>query len=679
MAPSSPLLLPLLLLLSLSLLFLAPPVLSLDSLSKSRDYFPPEFEDDIFHPASPFPGGNDVINHRSRRSPGDPGPGNQPLATADQSGKNATLSVKGDGQGEPAVAGEHPVAMVTTGQLVLLGSYVWITLWVLCMELVAMVRVLRGREPYPGESSSHSSHSSHSPHHHHQHQHHEKGDDSLSNGRNQGAASGVNDGGESGLGGGKAEAGEPGEGKIPTQASSGATVAGGSSAEKGKPVIPEGATTFIPQFNILSYHEEARKVGRAAVLFGSIILLIFIVDGPYAAHGVDNRRYDRDLFLFVCAVITLMGFLTLRDTHKKTAALLNREQTEEWKGFMQIGFVLYHYYAAKETYNLVRVFIAAYVWMTGFGNFSYFWVRRDYSFVRLAKMLIRLNWLVFFVCIVMDKAYMLYYVCPLHTFFFIVVYATMAICEEKNYEPFWMRLKFLLLFAFLYVLFEVPGVFEVFFWPFWWLLSYEDSLHEWKFRSTLDHYAVFIGMLCAYNYPAIEAGLKGLEESFSRRREVAVKVVVGLLSVGTLAWWLVYFLPMNKYEYNRLHPYVGAIPYLAYAVIRNLNQKNRTWVLGLFQWSGRITLETYIAQFHLWLVNDAKGRLVYIEGYPLMNFVVATAVYLLVSSLLFDTTVTLNDALIPPGTTSINAAKRLTFYVVAWMGISAFLSLLRIF
>jgi len=101
--------------------------------------------------------------------------------------------------------------------------------------------------------------------------------------------------------------------------------------------------------------------------------------------------------------------------------------------------------------------------------------------------------------------------------------------------------------------------------------------------------------------------------------------------------------------------------------------------MGLFQWSGRITLETYIAQFHLWLVNDAKGRLVYIEGYPLMNFVIATGVYLLISSLLFDTTVTLNDALIPPGTTSGNAAKRLMFYVVAWTAMIAFVAVFRLF
>jgi len=48
---------------------------------------------------------------------------------------------------------------------------------------------------------------------------------------------------------------------------------------------------------------------------------------------------------------------------------LCRDHTEEWKGWMQVMFVWYHYFAAKEWYNWIRVYIACYVWMTGFGKF----------------------------------------------------------------------------------------------------------------------------------------------------------------------------------------------------------------------------------------------------------------------------------------------------------------------
>jgi hypothetical protein len=52
---------------------------------------------------------------------------------------------------------------------------------------------------------------------------------------------------------------------------------------------------------------------------------------------------------------------------------------------MQVLFLMYHYFAATEIYNYVRVCLAAYVWMTGFGNFTYFYVFKDYSLARFAK------------------------------------------------------------------------------------------------------------------------------------------------------------------------------------------------------------------------------------------------------------------------------------------------------
>jgi len=45
-------------------------------------------------------------------------------------------------------------------------------------------------------------------------------------------------------------------------------------------------------------------------------------------------------------------------------------------------FLLYHYFNAGEMYNAIRVFIAAYVWMTGFGNYLYYYKTNDFSGVR---------------------------------------------------------------------------------------------------------------------------------------------------------------------------------------------------------------------------------------------------------------------------------------------------------
>jgi len=48
----------------------------------------------------------------------------------------------------------------------------------------------------------------------------------------------------------------------------------------------------------------------------------------------------------------------------------------------QVLFLLYHYFEAKEIYNAIRIFIAAYVWMTGFGNFLYYYKTNDYCIGR---------------------------------------------------------------------------------------------------------------------------------------------------------------------------------------------------------------------------------------------------------------------------------------------------------
>ena len=84
-------------------------------------------------------------------------------------------------------------------------------------------------------------------------------------------------------------------------------------------------------------------------------------------------------------------------------------------GWMQFMFLLYHYYHAEDVYNAIRIMITCYVWMTGFGNFSFFYMKRDFGLVRVLQMLWRLNFLVAMLCLVMGNTYILYYICLLHT------------------------------------------------------------------------------------------------------------------------------------------------------------------------------------------------------------------------------------------------------------------------
>ena len=59
-----------------------------------------------------------------------------------------------------------------------------------------------------------------------------------------------------------------------------------------------------------------------------------------------------------------------------------------------------------------------------------------------------------------------------------------------------------------YIVWEVPGVFQGIFRPFTFLFAYTDPkkpsmepLHEWFFRSGLDRYVWIYGMACAFFHP----------------------------------------------------------------------------------------------------------------------------------------------------------------------------------
>ena len=376
---------------------------------------------------------------------------------------------------------------------------------------------------------------------------------------------------------------------------------------------------------------------------------------PRGAKHTDPRSFWL-LWLAICVAAAC----SLRSC--RSPKVLAREQTEEWKGWMQLMFLLYHYFAQGQLYNAIRVYIAGYVWMTGYGNFLYYRKSGDFGAVRVCQTLFRLNFFVVTVCVALRNEYMLYYIAPMHTLFTLFVWLALRVAKDRNGDDAVAAGKIVATLAATALLYDVEPVFKAAFgWrPLRDLVAFHDplhpefsdELHEWHFRSGLDRYIWIFGMACALGLPSLERRLGALAALDDGARRVAAHGAAACVALAPAVAWVALVFLKDKYAYNALHPYTSWVPVACYIVLRNLTPGLRSTYLHLFTFLGKVTLETYILQFHIWmkttgLNGSPKFLLVVVEGHFWLNFAVVSAAYFFVSVRVFRLTVALRDALIP--------------------------------
>ncbi|KAF7199014.1 N-acetylneuraminate (7)9-O-acetyltransferase isoform X1 [Nothobranchius furzeri] len=357
----------------------------------------------------------------------------------------------------------------------------------------------------------------------------------------------------------------------------------------------------------------------------------------------EQKFYTNSTFFIPLIYILVLG--VFYSENSKETKLLNREQTDEWKGWMQLVILIYHISGASAfipVYMHVRVLVAAYLFQTGYGHFSFFWLKGDFGLYRVCQVLFRLNFLVLVLCVVMDRPYQFYYFVPLVTFWFVIIYSTMAMWPQilqkrTNGSSMWHLgvlakllglLLFICCFAFSQSFFE--RVFSM--WPISELFELNGSIHEWWFRWKLDRFAVIHGMVFAFIYLVLQKRQVLSEAKGELLFPAKISNLLLFLSVVSFITYSIWASRCKtKRECNEMHPYISVVQILAFILIRNIPGYARSIYSSFFSWFGKISLELFICQYHIWLAADTKGILVLIPGNPSVNIMVSTFIFVCVA------------------------------------------------
>ncbi|XP_074654898.1 N-acetylneuraminate (7)9-O-acetyltransferase-like isoform X2 [Tubulanus polymorphus] len=391
-----------------------------------------------------------------------------------------------------------------------------------------------------------------------------------------------------------------------------------------------------------------------------VIMAYFFICDRTNFFMKENKAYTLLNFLLPLGYVMVLGFFFTDNTDKTT--MLHRDQTDEWKGWMQLVILIYHITGASRVlpiYMHIRVLVSAYLFLSGYGHFHYFWSKGEHSLNRFCQVLFRMNMLVVTLCFVMNRPYQFYYFVPLISFWFIIIYVVLSVwprlsassAEANIFHYLYMMVKFLVLILIVTLLYVSEVLFEKIFLtnPFKaFFVTLDDSLHEWRFRWQLDRYSFIYGMIFAFVYMILKhfrlINDEGEETLFSR----TVSFIVAGCSVLGIAGYAVFsVLCRSKQECNELHPYLTFLPIVSYIFLRNTWGSLRSRYSSFFAWFGKISLELFIAQYHIWLAADTHGVLVLIPSNQVLNIIITTFIFVCTCHEIHKVTETLTKYAIP--------------------------------
>lgn len=393
-----------------------------------------------------------------------------------------------------------------------------------------------------------------------------------------------------------------------------------------------GFTAFSRFFHRPEQRLVMTVLSDALAVFMLAGLYCFVADRTHVFDKIPKEFANIDfrvmlgVAVFVC-LLSIQSVLDPTTTSQnrppekvvRSASFLPREQSDEFKGWMQIYLLVYAYTGASNVldfYEVFRVFIALYLFLSGYGHATYFLHTKDFSIQRIVVVVLRLNTLPVLLALAMDRPYTSYYFAPLVSFWFLVVYVTLRTGQRWNECFGLLVVKVILAAVLITVIIHGQGVLESYFMIFKFLFRANIDVEDLRFHLGMDKYVVFIGIIVAtlnikirsvFRTPQKQLSLTGVIVKRYFLLHQILLVVLATITIPT--FWILTRRSHTKADYNWWMPYIAWLPALSFVVLRNASVFLRHQYCASFAWLGRISLELYLLSHHIWLAGDSEGLL----------------------------------------------------------------------
>lgn len=285
--------------------------------------------------------------------------------------------------------------------------------------------------------------------------------------------------------------------------------------------------------------------------------------------------------------------------------LLGQEQIDEFRGCIQAVILIYDYTGASEVYwayVVARHLIASYIFLLGYETTLSTLSKDDRVFQTMFSTVLRLNGLSVVLSYMTGLRYVDYCLPPLLTVWYLVAHITLR--SQLCANPVVSIGVSAILVSGISKCVLTPGLPLLKAWAIHWDIDTISDL------LTQDRYIVFAGMATALVSTRNLQTVFGQANLFSMSHPRLLHWVPVIVSiVSTYGYYLlVSLLDRTTYDEN-FHTYLSWVPILSYLYLRNSTSWLRTHVSAAFAALGRMSLEAFVLQNHIWLGADGHGIL----------------------------------------------------------------------